>query len=400
MVKIRQRASTRRGVNKIPTQAQESQERERVLCERIAELEKEKMQVEIRAQEVQRRAEEAQKRVEEAHRRAEEAQKREEEAQWRAEEAQRREERAEWAAQRRVEEAQRSEEGAQRRVRYLENRLEQVEMEVEDGNRRVQDAERRLLESARPSWVIERGEIQLTEEELGRGGWAAVKVAMFRGVKVAAKCLYRQIVSAYNRDLFIREMNVAARVRHPNLLQFIGATLEGEMIILTELMPTSLRAVLERGALPNHQILSISLDVARALNYLHLMKPDSIIHRDISSSNVLLEPLPNDSWRTKVSDYGSANFLQQLRTAGPGNPTYAAPEAYNPAQQSTKMDVFSFGVLLVEMCAARFPDVSVREQMIQSIEKPWLVTLIRQCTANDKDTRPTVANIIRELNEI
>ena len=93
--------------------------------------------------------------------------------------------------------------------------------------------------------MVRRDEILFTDEELGRGGWAIVKVAKFRVIHVAAKCLYEQIVSNYNRLLFIREMNMASRIRHPNLLQFIGATLHGELIILTELMPTSVRQELE-----------------------------------------------------------------------------------------------------------------------------------------------------------
>ena len=110
-------------------------------------------------------------------------------------------------------------------------------------------------------------------------------------------------------------MNVAARIRHPNLLQFIGATLEKEMVILTELMPTSLRKELKKQPMTPSQATGISLDVARALNYLHLMRPHPLIHRDISSANVLLEPLPGGGWRAKVSDYGSVNLQRQLRSA-------------------------------------------------------------------------------------
>jgi len=119
---------------------------------------------------------------------------------------------------------------------------------VQDAERRAEEAERRARDARQgasegePSWVVQRDEINLTDTELGRGGWAVVQVAEFRGVHCAAKCLYKQIISDYNRRLFIREINMAARVRHPNLLQFIGATLEGELIILTELMPTSVRA--------------------------------------------------------------------------------------------------------------------------------------------------------------
>lgn len=99
----------------------------------------------------------------------------------------------------------------------------------------------------------------------------------------------------------------------------------------------------------NH--LTNHLDVARALNYLHQMQPHPIIHRDISSGNVLLDPLPDHGWKVKVSDYGSVNMFIHLQMSGPGNPVYAcaAPEANIPGLQTPKMDIFSFGVLLVEM---------------------------------------------------
>ena len=94
------------------------------------------------------------------------------------------------------------------------------------------------------SWVVRREEIQVTGQEIRRGAWAAVSVATFRGAHVAAKVIHQEIVCQYNNKFFKREMNMAARIRHPNLLQFIGATVEGELIILTELMHTSLMAEL------------------------------------------------------------------------------------------------------------------------------------------------------------
>ena len=236
---------------------------------------------------------------------------------------------------------------------------------------------------------------------MGRGGWAVVKVANFRGTRVAAKCFYQQIlVSRYNRQLFNREMNMAARLRHPNLVQFIGASLEGEPVILTELMTTSLRAELEKGPIHHTHIVSISLDVARALNYLHLMQPQPIIHRDISSANVLLDPLPDNHWKAKISDYGSVNLVRELRTVGPGNPVYAAPEANIPAHQSPKMDVFSFGVLLVEMLTDEFPQVDARQRLIDSINHGEFVELIKRCLSEERDERPSVNKIIANINEL
>ena len=356
------------------TQAlQASQERERVL--------------EQRAQEAERREQEAQRRLRDAEQRAQEAEGRLQEA------------------EDLTHQFQQLAEASEQRERQANERAQQCETQMRQSQQRVQQLEARLErksqenESLETQWVVQRNEIDLTREELGRGGWAAVKVAVFRGTRVAAKCFFQQIVSPYNRRLFRREMNMASRIRHPNLVQFVGATLEGEMIILTELMPTSLRAVLEQRAISHDEITSISLDVARALNYLHLMQPDPVVHRDISSANVLLELGLNNSWKAKVSDYGSVNQLQSLQTTGAGNPTYAAPEANTRDQQTPKMDIFSFGVLLIEMCTDQFPELNEREEQIESITDPRFLAVVKRCLDEAKDKRPTAAELIAEFQQ-
>ena len=281
----------------------------------------------------------------------------------------------------------------------LERRLHELELRAREAERRGRPVVQQSQQESH--WLVERREIKLTEEEVGRGGWAAVVVADFRGTRVGAKCFYQQIlVSPYNRQLFNREMNMAARLRHPNLVQFIGASLEGEPIILTELMTTSLRAELEKGPISHAHITSISLDVARGLNYLHLMQPHPIIHRDISSANVLLDPLPDNRWKAKISDYGSVNLVRELRTVGPGSPVYAAPEANLPALQSPKMDVFSLGVLLIEMLTDQFPLVEARQQLLDSISHAGFVDLIQQCLKEEKEDRPSANEIIANIREM
>ena len=281
----------------------------------------------------------------------------------------------------------------------LEQRLHEMEQTARESERQARQAVEQNQQNQQDShWLVQQREIELTEEEVGRGGWAAVVVADFRGTRVAAKCFYQQIlVSPYNRQLFNREMNMAARLRHPNLIQFIGASLEGEPIILTELMTTSLRTELEKGPIVHAHITSISLDVARGLNYLHLMQPHPIIHRDISSANVLLDPLPNNDWKAKISDYGSVNLVRELRTVGPGSPVYAAPEANVPAHQSPKMDVFSFGVLLIEMLTDQFPLVEARQRLLDSINHTGYVDLIQRCLKLEKEERPSANEIILEM---
>jgi len=96
-------------------------------------------------------------------------------------------------------------------------------------------------------------------------------------------------------------------------------------------MDRSLRSLYGESPLTQGEISVISLDVAQALNYLHQNKPDPIIHRDVSSANVLLWR-QGDDWRGKVSDYGTANFVRQCRIDDPGAAIYCAPEALGGAQ--------------------------------------------------------------------
>ena len=210
-----------------------------------------------------------------------------------------------------------------------------LEHEIDELETSLSAAQRALNERSRPQtpdWVIPRDQIQLTDKCLGKGGWGSVIEGKYCGCAVAVKQIHELILSDHNRRLFEREMSIAARCRHPCLLQFIGATNdEGSPLFVTELMQSSLRALIEQRPLSSLEVSVISLDVARALNYLHLQKPSPIIHRDISSANVLLWRQA-DQWRGKVSDYGTANVLQQTMTVGPGAMIYSAPEAHTRHQ--------------------------------------------------------------------
>ena len=306
-------------------------------------------------------------------------------------------------SQERERQLQRQVEGGQQREQDLQRQLQEREQQLEEREREFRERERQLEEQiqvAESSWVVNRREIIVTEVVLGKGGWGEVKVAGFRGLKVAAKCLYEVIISPYNIGTFSREMNIASKIRHPNLLQFIGATTEGNPIILTELMPTSLRKELETGGLAYPAILSISLDVACALNYLHLFKPHPILHRDVSSANVLLQLMEGGNrWRAKVSDYGTVSLQPLTSTRNPGNPVYSAPESFNPREHSPAMDVFSYGVLLIEMVVCQFPDVGKRVAQVKSIKRPTLKNLIERCLIENHKQRPAMSDIIKELNE-
>ena len=285
----------------------------------------------------------------------------------------------------------------------LEGRAIRAELEVRDLISKCQHQQEQLDKATTPSWVVKKEDIIFTERELGRGGWGVVKAAKYCGLDVAAKFLHGTILSPHNQQLFKREMTIAALVRHPNILLLIGATMDQECVILTELMQTSLRAVLDKKetnklSMSRQQISNIAMDVAKALNYLHLMKPDAIIHRDVSSSNVLLEPLGADIWKAKLSDFGSSNFAHQITSAGPGNFSYAAPESFDPEMQSPKMDIFSYGILLLEMSYSQFPNVQNRQDLIHKLSWLAMKIIIMECTTKEPKLRPNMADVLIKLN--
>ena len=218
--------------------------------------------------------------------------------------------------------------GKDEEIAGLKNQLTELEMTLSTAQQLALNARQR---QESPDWVISRDQIHVTDKCLGRGGWGHVVEGKYCGCAVAVKQIHELILSNHNRSLFVREMNIASRCRHPCLLQFVGATNdEGSPLFVTELMETSLRALLKRP-LSATELFVISLDVARALNYLHQKQPSPIIHRDISSANVLLWR-QGDQWRAKVSDYGTANFMRHTMTVAPGAPIYSAPEAVTKNQ--------------------------------------------------------------------
>ena len=233
----------------------------------------------------------------------------------------------------------------------LENRLGNLQRQIEDERNRHVSTERELeatLSAAQNAliecqlhkprdWIIQREEVVLSENVLGTGAWRNVCEGTLRSCQVAVKEIHDLILSDHNRRLFEREMNIASCCRHPNLLQFIDATNDyGSPLFVAELLDDSLRHVLSERALNQDERVGLALDVAKGLNYLNLNRPLPIIHRDISSANLLLWRR-DERWRAKLSDYGSANFLRHCTTVNPGAMSFSAPEALTTdAQQSTK----------------------------------------------------------------
>ena len=248
-------------------------------------------------------------------------------------------------------------------------------------------------------WVVSHDQFTIGRE-IGRGAWATVHEATFRGATVAAKRLHQLITAPRTRQLFQREMEMALQCQHQNIVTFLGATLEGPPVILMELMDTNLRSAYEQGHIRDHQVLGILYDIASALHFLHT-RPDPVIHRDVSSANVLLKAQYNGEWLAKLGDLGTAKIQQQAATAGPGAITYGAPEAGDFTKHSPKMDVYSYGVLVLEILTKTHPFQIVDDLKVQVQQQfPQYHQLVTSCTNQQSSDRPTMYDVIGQLDSI
>ena len=315
------------------------------------------------------------------------------------------------AHQQEVTRYQKSQEENENRLQEVNQRLVQTQEELAAKQNEVAKL-RNTLQKLENNWKVSHREVSLSKNELGRGGWGVIWIGKFRGQRVAVKQMHELIKSEENMELLHREINTMSQLRHPNLLQFIGAVLDhpsGNPMIITEVMDTSLRSAYERKELTTDPgcrpvILSIMRDVAVGLNYLHCL-PDPIIHRDVSSANVLLESKGDKKWKTKISDFGSAKLARAAVTAAPGAAVYSAPESIatlyrKKRKQTPKMDSYSYGVLLCEVLTCRFPDVEKFETLSLQVRasSPQLHDLIVLCINEEPDKRPMMSEIIVKLD--
>ena len=341
----RQLTESRQREQNLQRQLRELQEREQMSQRQLTEsrqreqnLQRQLRELQEREQSSQRQLTESRQREQNLQRQLRELQEREQSSQRQLTESRQREQNLqrqlrglqerEQSSQRQLTESQQREENSQRQLRNCQEQVTELQLSLSTAQLTINQ----LRSQETRDWVIPRDEIQITEKCLGRGGWGSVNEGTYCGCTVAVKQIHELILSPHNINLFEREMNIAAKCRHPHLLQFIGATKdEGTPLFVTELMEKSLRTLLDQRQLSETEIRAISLDVALALNYLHQKKPEPIIHRDVSSANVLLWR-QGDQWRGKVSDYGTANFIQQTMTVAPGAMIYSAPEALTSKQ--------------------------------------------------------------------
>jgi tRNA A-37 threonylcarbamoyl transferase component Bud32 len=261
-------------------------------------------------------------------------------------------------------------------------------------------------------------EIKVTDLELGKrigkGSFGEVYLGRWRGTVVAIKKLpFHSLDKELLKEIY-REVTIMKGLRHPNVLQFLGAcTAPPDIYIVTEFMSRgSLYNILHDKAvqLSWQQIKSMAIDAAKGMAYLHNSNP-IIIHRDLKSQNLLVD----DSWRVKVCDFGLSRIYkdtQSTKLTACGTPCWTAPEVLRRNRYSVKADVYSFGVVLWEMISREEPFKGMppfqvifvvatqgQRPTIPSYCPPEWEQLIEDCWQEDPDKRPTFEEIIQRLEK-
>ncbi|KAM3350836.1 hypothetical protein ACQJBY_023102 [Aegilops geniculata] len=220
--------------------------------------------------------------------------------------------------------------------------------------------------------------------ELGDGGFGTVyKGYLGDGRVVAVKRLYN---NSYRRvEQFVNEAAILARLRHPNLVMFYGCTSKEsrELLLVYEFVQNGTVADHLHGpraaerALPWPLRLSIAVESAAALTYLHAIEPP-IVHRDVKTNNILLDT----DFHVKVADFGLSRLFPldatHVSTAPQGTPGYVDPEYHQCYQLTDKSDVYSFGVVLVELISSK-PAVDITRQRNEINLAGMAISKIQKC---------------------
>jgi serine/threonine protein kinase len=274
-----------------------------------------------------------------------------------------------------------------------------------------------------------------SDGELGDGGFGTVYYGNLQdGRSVAVKRLYE---NNYKRvEQFMNEVKLLARLRHRNLVQLYGCTSRHsrELLLVYEYISNGTLADHLHGeyakarALPWNIRLNTAIETASALTYLH---NTDIIHRDVKTNNILLDK----NFTVKVADFGLSRLFPinatHVSTAPQGTPGYVDPEYHQCYQLTDKSDVFSFGVVLIELISSMTAvditrhrhEINLSTMAINKIQNQALHELVDvslgfdsdceirrmitdvaecafQCLQYEKDMRPSMEEVFEALQRI
>jgi serine/threonine protein kinase len=242
---------------------------------------------------------------------------------------------------------------------------------------------------------------------------------VYRGQEVAVKKLLIQFLEDEVKKEFDREVSLMKNLRHPNIVQFVGASNVTESLaIVIEYAPLgSLASVIQKHQLSTQFKITCFLEIAKALQFLHL---NGVIHRDIKPQNILVFSLENKAQvHVKLTDFGTSRFISDDTTTitkNVGTISFMAPEALGRNPRIDKSaDIYSLAVLMWSVLFEQNPFVDFKwdseiEIHVKSGSRlpfphghemdPVLIKLIEDCWHQDPSHRPSINIIVQRLSNI
>jgi serine/threonine protein kinase len=243
-------------------------------------------------------------------------------------------------------------------------------------------------------------------EKLGQGGFGAVYRGSFSdGRQIAVKML-----KDYNTDGedFINEVSSISRTSHVNIVTLIGFCLEGsKRALIYDYMPNG---SLERYAftddskgkitLGSEKLFDIAVGIARGLEYLHRGCNTRIVHFDIKPHNILLD----QDFCPKISDFGLAKLCLNKESAisiggARGTIGYIAPEVYSKqfGAVSSKSDVYSYGMMVLEMVGARDKNISANSESSSQYFPQWIYENLDEYCVSASEINGEITETVRKM---
>ncbi|KAH0744855.1 hypothetical protein KY290_032848 [Solanum tuberosum] len=258
-------------------------------------------------------------------------------------------------------------------------------------------------------WNIDFSELTVGTR-IGIGFFGEVFRGIWNGTDVAIKVFLEQDLTEENMEDFCNEISILSRLRHPNVILFLGAcTTPPHLSMVTEFMEMGSLYFLihlsgQKKRVNWRRKLKMLRDICRGLMCMHRMK---IVHRDLKSANCLV----NKHWSVKICDFGLSKIMTDAPmrdTAAAGTPEWMAPELIRNESYTEKCDIFSLGVIMWELCTLERPWHGVPPERVVYIvanegsrleipEGP-LGQLIADCWAEPNE-RPSCGEILTRLVE-
>lgn len=248
--------------------------------------------------------------------------------------------------------------------------------------------------------------------KVGSGSFGDLYKGTYFSQEVAIKVLKPERINKEMLGEFSQEVYILRKVRHKNVVQFIGAcTKNPNLCIVTEFMSRgSVYDFLhkQRGVFKLPSLLKVAIDISKGMNYLH---QNNIIHRDLKTANLLMD----ENEVVKVADFGVARVQAQsgVMTAETGTYRWMAPEVIEHKAYDHKADVFSFGIVLWELLTGELPysqltPLQAAVGVVQKGLRPIiprdtnrrLAELLERCWQQDAAQRPEFSEILEILQLI